>query len=355
MQQQKQVWVIGASGYSGAELCRLISRHPKLNLQAAFANSPENAVPFRRLYPQYEHIGSLELILWDASWLAQAHAIDIVFLALPHEASLELAPKLLQQGCIVVDLSAAFRLIDLNNYPEYYGFSHTHPALIADRYYALPHMISVTDAASATENSCIHPLINPTSTLTESNLLSMPGCYPTAATLALAPLLASSYYDACQIPVVTAVSGVSGAGRKATLNSSFCEVSLRPYAVLEHRHQCEIAQNLGHDVMFVPQLGNFKRGIVATCAVRVKPGTTKADIQALYNEAYGDDDSIRLRDTVPQVADVEMTPFCDLHISVQGAKVVVIAAIDNLLKGAASQAIEACNLKFGWARMEALQ
>lgn len=355
MQEQKQVWVIGASGYSGVELCRMIMRHPRLNLHTAFANSTVNAVPFRQLYPQYEQIGALELALWDETWLAQAHSIDIVFLALPHEASLELVPKLLQHNCIVVDLSAAFRLIDLNNYPEYYGFGHSYPALIASRYYALPHEIGVADTVSTTKNSCIHPLINPTSTLVESNLLSMPGCYPTAATLALAPLLASNYYDNRQMPVVTAVSGVSGAGRKASLSTSFCEVSLRPYAVLEHRHQCEIAQNLGHDVMFVPHLGNFKRGIIATCAVRVKPGTEKAHIQTLFEEAYCGDDSIRLRDTPPQIDDVVMTPYCDLHISLQGSKVVVIAAIDNLLKGAASQAIEACNLKFGWTRMEALQ
>lgn len=355
MQDQKQVWVLGASGYSGVELCRMIARHPHLNLHTVFANSPVNAVSFRQLYPQYEQIGKLELAQWDETWLAQAHSIDIVFLALPHEASLELAPKLLQLGCVVVDLSAAFRLIDLNNYPEYYGFKHSHPALIASRYYALPHAISVADVASTAKHSCVHPLINPTSTLAESRLLSMPGCYPTAATLALAPLLASNYYDPCQMPVVTAVSGVSGAGRKASLDTSFCAVSLRPYAVLEHRHQGEIAQNVGHDVMFVPQLGNFKRGIVATCAVRVKAGTEKAHIRALYEEAYHGDDSIRLRDVPPQVDDVVMTPFCDLHISLQGTKVVVIAAIDNLLKGAASQAIEACNLKFGWARMEGLQ
>ena len=360
MQNQKQVWVIGASGYSGVELCRLIIRHPQLNLQAAFANSPAHAVNLQRLYPQYEQLASLELELWDDRWLDHAQSVDIVFLALPHEASLDLAPQFLKQGCVVVDLSAAFRLIDLHNYPEYYGFDHSHPALIASRYYALPHAIEVADAASTTaasslKNSCIHPLINPTSTLTDSQLLSMPGCYPTAASLALAPLLASNYFDACQMPVVTAVSGVSGAGRKQSLHTSFCEVSLRPYAVLEHRHQCEIAQNLGHDVMFVPQLGNFKRGIVAICAVRVKPGTDKADVQALYEEAYGQDATIRLRANAPQVDDVVMTPFCDLHISLQGTKVVVVAALDNLLKGAASQAIEACNLKFGWARMEALQ
>lgn len=335
----KQVWVIGASGYSGVELCRMLMRHPYLQLHTAFANSAANCVAFSELYPQYQELAETTLVCWDDTRLAQAGAIDIVFLALPHEASLELAPKLLQQGCVVVDLSAAFRLTELDNYPQYYGFEHTLPELISERCYALPHALADHDLAH----------------LQASNLLSMPGCYPTAATLALAPLIRSEYYLKEQMPVVTAVSGVSGAGRKASLATSFCEVSLRPYAVLEHRHQCEIAQNLGQDLMFVPQLGNFKRGIVATCAVRVQPSTSKAQIDALFQTAYAGDESVRIRQRPPQVDDVAMTPFCDLYVSVQGDKVVVIAAIDNLLKGAASQAIEACNLKFGWPRMEGLK
>lgn len=352
--QQQQVWIIGASGYSGAELCRMVVRHPHLQLNAAFANSAANVAPLTDLYPQYHELNSTTLQLWDESWLQQASDIDIVFLALPHEASLALAPKLLASGCLVIDLSGAFRLTDLHNYPDYYGFTHDHPNLIDSRYYALPHGQASHPSGHNKAPSCLLPSVNANSTLSDSQLLSMPGCYPTAATLALAPLLASSFFLPEQMPVVTAVSGVSGAGRKANLTTSFCEVSLRPYGVLQHRHQCEIAQNIGQDLIFVPQLGNFKRGIIATCVARVKPGTDKAQLDALYGEVYGDDASIRLRHTPPQVDDVANTPFCDLHISIQGDKVVVIAAIDNLLKGAASQAIEACNLKHGWARMEGL-
>lgn len=349
----KQVWVIGASGYSGIELCRIIMRHAHLQLHTAFANSDASCGAATELYPQYQELEPLELVQWDDNWLAQASAIDIVFLALPHAVSLELAPKLLQKGCVVVDLSAAFRLTNVGNYPQYYGFEHSSARLLAQRYYAFPH--AFPHAAPHALPTALHALVNATSALPTSNLLSMPGCYPTAASLALAPLVNSEYFLTEQMPVVTAVSGVSGAGRQATLATSFCEVSLRPYAVLEHRHQCEIAQNLGCDVMFVPQLGNFKRGIVATCAVRVRQGTTQAQLDALFAAAYAGDESVRIRQRPPQVDDVAMTPYGDLYVRVQGDKVVVIAAIDNLLKGAASQAIEACNLKFGWPRMAGLQ
>lgn len=334
---QKSVWVLGASGYSGAEICRIVNNHPELHLAGAFSASANNAVPISTLYPQLSGTLDIDLQTWCEGHLSQADTVDIVFLALPHEISHQLAPQFLQAGCCVIDLSGAFRLMDVNKYSEFYGFNHTAPELLNERVYALPH-------ACLTHNEA----------LSAANLLSMPGCYPTAATLALVPLLAKGVLDPLQIPVITAVSGVSGAGRKAQLNTSFCEVSLRPYGVLNHRHQCEIEQNIGCEVIFVPQLGNFKRGIVATVALKVLPEVTQAHISKLFNHAYANDASIRLREQPPQIDDVATTPFCDLYWKLEGQRLVVIAAIDNLLKGAASQAIEACNLKYGWARMEGL-
>ncbi|RAJ98882.1 N-acetyl-gamma-glutamyl-phosphate reductase [Aliidiomarina maris] len=345
MKAEKTVWILGASGYSGAELCRLVSRHPHMQLARAFAFSAQNAMPLPELFPHLSMQVDIQLQQWQDEVLDEAAGVDIVFLALPHEASLELAPKFLAAGCCVVDLSAAFRLRDLNNYPTFYGFTHTHPEWLQQRSYALPHALPVPKHDKKEQAIAA---------IQAHQLLSMPGCYPTAASLALAPLLLNKLLDTTQTPVISAVSGVSGAGRKASLATSFCEVSLRPYGVLEHRHQCEIAQNLGLEVMFIPQLGNFKRGIVATCAARVQAGVSPAQVQAAFESAYQNNPSIRLRNQPPQADDVAHTPFCDLFIKVQGQHVVVISAIDNLLKGAASQAIEACNVKFGWPQMEAL-
>ena len=337
----KKVWVLGASGYSGAELCRLLSRHPGTELTAAFSFSEASSGPITSLYPAL--YGQLEINLsqWHADFLQQASDVDVVFLALPHEASHTLAPQFLALGCCVIDLSAAYRLHNLNNYPDYYGFEHAHAELLTSRTYALTSAGQTTPAEQKTQYS-------------HCELLSMPGCYPTAATLALQPLIESGLLQDEQMPVITAVSGVSGAGRKASLATSFCEVSLRPYGVLTHRHQCEIEQNLQREVMFVPQLGNFKRGIIAICAARLTVGVGKEEVTAALHAAYANSPSVRLRQTPPQVDDVAHTPFCDIYASVEGSKVVVVAAIDNLLKGAASQAIEAFNLKFAFAQMEGL-
>lgn len=337
-QKPLRVWVLGASGYSGAELCRLLSRHPGVNLSAAFAFSEANSGPLTALYPALANQVSIDLQQWDAAYLAGASSIDVVFLALPHEASHSLVPQFLAQGCCVVDLSAAYRLTDLNNYPQHYQFQHSYAELLTQRSYAL------TSYALNQQGPAY----------TEAKLLSMPGCYPTAATLALLPLIENNLLAEQQMPVITAVSGVSGAGRKANLGTSFCEVSLRPYGILNHRHQCEIEQNLQREVMFVPQLGNFKRGIIAICAARIAKGVEASSVYAAFEQSYANSPSVRLRKTAPQIDDVAQTPFCDIHVAVAGSKVVVIAAIDNLLKGAASQAIEAMNLKFGFEQMEGL-
>lgn len=341
MQKSHQVWVLGASGYSGAALCRILARHPSVNIAGAFSSAGSSPTELSKLYPELS--GQLDLMVqpWCDSLIDEAaSAVDSVFLALPHEASAFLAPLLLQQGCRVYDLSGAFRLDNVNNYPLYYGFEHTHPELLAVANYALPEL-------------------NKSSAAYDAPLQSLPGCYPTAATLALAPLLQSGLCDSAQMPVVTAVSGVSGAGRKASMTTSFCEVSLQPYAVLTHRHQIELEQNLNCELIFVPQLGNFKRGIVATAVVTLQTDADgnvpdKAVVEALYQQAYGHQPAIRLRDQPAKIDDVAHTPFCDLYVQVVGRKVVVIAALDNLLKGAASQAVQVFNLSNGFDSMEAL-
>ena len=335
---KKQVWVLGASGYSGAELCRLVQSHSQLQLTAAFVSATSPATALSALYPNLATRVEVNLQPFDGAVLQQAQASNklphIVCMALPHEASIEWARAFVDAGVCVVDLSAAMRLADMNNYLDYYGFSHPDPDLVAQAQYVIPELCK-TDLSS-------------------TQLLAMAGCYPTAATLALYPLQQAAVLSSQQQPVISAVSGVSGAGRGAQLNTSFCEVSLRPYAVASHRHIPEIEQNLGQTVFFTPHLGNFKRGIVASCHVRVKAQVDSEQVNSIFQQFYRKAPLVRLKQHPPSVDDVAHTPFCDLHWAMRGDQLVVTSAIDNLLKGAAAQAIQAINLKYGWAQAEGL-
>ncbi|MGX5914113.1 N-acetyl-gamma-glutamyl-phosphate reductase [Aliidiomarina sp. Khilg15.8] len=321
-------WVIGASGYSGAQLCELLNSHPHLQLSAAYASSTENAVALSVLYPALANVCDIHLQVWDDAHIADHALPDVVFLALPHEISARLAPVLLNAGTVVVDLSGAYRLRDPHKYPEFYNFQHPFPALLERASYCL--------------------IENMIPGAVPDDLISVPGCYPTVSSLALLPLCQGELLDSTQIPVITATSGVSGAGRKASLKTSFCEVSLQAYSLLCHRHVPEIEQNLGREIIFTPQLGNFKRGILATCAARLAPGVNLKDVVKCMQDAYANCPLVRLCPTPPSLDQVVHTPFCDIHVAVQGNKVVLSAAIDNLMKGAASQAIQAANQKFGW-------
>ena len=318
--------VLGAAGYSGAELAVILARNPYFQLVGAYASAGRNAEPFSALYPRYKN----QLDILVEPWLDEkvgtlAGKVDVAFLALPHEASEAVTPLLLQQGIDVVDLSGAFRLKQADLYPKYYGYAHQHPELLQEAVYSLMEW----------QQTAL------------PRLISVPGCYPTACSLALLPLIkAGLVADDC-IPVINATSGVSGAGRKAALNTSFCEVGLNAYGFFKHRHRPEIEQNLGRKVVFTPHLGNFKRGILATSVVTLKAGVTAADITQAFNSAYEGKALVRLVSQSPNVADVAGTPFCDIFWQQDGEQLVVVSAIDNLLKGAAAQAMQAANVRFG--------
>jgi N-acetyl-gamma-glutamyl-phosphate reductase len=322
-------WVIGASGYTGAQLCQLLQSHPQVVLSGAFASSAQNAQPLSDLYPACAGVCDIRLQVWDDALIIRDSLPDAVFLALPHEVSARLAPAFLEAGTVVIDLSAAYRLQKTHKYPEFYGFIHPRPDLLAGATYCLMEMLPLGEVPA--------------------DLISVPGCYPTVSTLPLLPLCPAGLLDPTQTPVITATSGVSGAGRTASLKTSFCEVSLQAYALLCHRHIPEIEQNLGCEVIFTPQLGNFKRGILATCAARLAPGVSHQDVLKALQEAYGHSPLVRLCANPPSVDQVVNTAFCDIHVAVRGNQVVLSAAIDNLMKGAASQAIQALNRKFGWS------
>jgi len=325
--------VLGAAGYSGAELCVLLARNPHFVLSRAYASAGRQPEPFSALYPRYKNQLDITVGPWtDDEISVIAGEVDVAFLALPHEASEAVAPKLMAAGIVVVDLSGAFRLKDPDLYPQYYGYTHQHPELLSDAVYSLMEWLD-------------KPL---------PQLISVPGCYVTAASLALLPLVKAGSLVDDNIPVISATSGVSGAGRKAALNTSFCEVGLNAYGFSKHRHRPEIEQNLGRKVVFTPHLGNFKRGILATSVVTVKAGVTAQQIAAAFSDAYQGKPLVRLLAQSPNVADVAGTPYCDIHWQIDGEQVVIVSAIDNLLKGAAAQAMQAANVKFGVAETAGL-
>ncbi|WP_330961356.1 N-acetyl-gamma-glutamyl-phosphate reductase [Photobacterium sp. 53610] len=330
--------IIGASGYTGAELAAMVLKHPHLQLAGLYVseNSLDAGKTISELHGQLRGLVDLPLQpLTDAA--AVANSSDIVLLATAHEVSHDLAPIFLEAGCQVFDLSGAFRVKGDDFYTRYYGFSHQHAQWLDEAVYGLAEWNG--DA------------------IRQAQLVAVPGCYPTASQLALKPLLAAGLLDTQQWPVINAVSGVSGAGRKASMTNSFCEVSLQAYGVFTHRHQPEIAAHLGADVIFTPHLGNFKRGILATITARLAPGVTPEAVSAAMAAAYhqpGEQAVRLLGNQAARLQDVVNTCFCDIGWLVEGQHVILTSAIDNLLKGASSQAMQCINIRNGFAPLTAL-
>ncbi|PJG85463.1 N-acetyl-gamma-glutamyl-phosphate reductase [Conservatibacter flavescens] len=326
--------IVGASGYTGAELAQILTRHPHFNLMALYVstNSADANKPISTLYPKLKQIVDLPLLPLPENTeklTALAQSIDTVFLATAHEVSHDLAPIFLAAGCKVFDLSGAYRVNNAAFYTEFYGFKHQYPELLKNAVYGL---------AEWNAEKIKH-----------TNLVAVAGCYPTVSQLSLKPLIENHLLDLSQLPVINAVSGVSGAGRKASLTSSFCEVSLNAYGVFNHRHQPEIATHLGTEVIFTPHLGNFKRGILATITAKLKPGVTDTQIHSAYQQYYANKPLIRIYEQgLPSIQAVEFTPYCDIGFATKNGHIIIIGAEDNLLKGAAAQAVQCANIRYGF-------
>ena len=323
--------IVGASGYAGAELAALVQNHPELKLFGLYvsAGSQDAHKRFSSLHPQW--VGELDqpLLPLDEDGMTRILTqADLVLLATAHEVSAELAPKFLAKGLPVFDLSGAFRVKDQQFYSSFYGFTHENEQLLEQAAYGLAEWNS--DAIAAAQ------------------LIAVPGCYPTASLCALKPLQQAGLIAEGWQPIINAVSGVSGAGRKAAINTSFCEVSLSPYGTFNHRHQPEISHHLGKEVLFQPHLGNYVRGILATIYVQLVDGVTPTQVDQAFLKAYEGKPLVRLTGQMPSIRGVANTPYCDLAWQQQGNMLVVVSAIDNLLKGAASQAMQCINIKFGF-------
>lgn len=324
--------IIGASGYTGLELVKIINKHPALSLQTCFVSSGSQYANLRidEVHPELSGICSLPMVELhpnDINGLSQDY--DVIFLATPHEFSHDHLPSMLNSKAKVFDLSGAFRLQNTQTFEQFYGFPHLHKNALSTAVYGLAEWFEQD--------------------IRQANFIAVPGCYPTASLLALKPLIENDLLDTSHMPVVNATSGVSGAGKKASMTTSFYEVSLQAYGVLSHRHTPEIEAYANTQVIFTPHLGNFKRGILATLTAFVKPQVSAQDIKQAYQQAYENKPLVRVKDFMPKLDQVTNTPFCDIGFAFDEQKrcVVVTSAIDNLLKGASAQAIQCCNIQLG--------
>jgi len=335
MGDRLRIVIVGAPGYTGAELAGILAAHPDAELVGLFGSERRGADGtvelMSDLFPRLAGTCDLPVRAADAAAILACEP-DAVFLATPHEASEKLAPRLVEAGVTVFDLSAAFRLKDAALYPKHYGFTHAHAALLPDAVYGLPEVAG--DA------------------LRGASLVACPGCYPTSVILPVRPLVAAGIIDASRPVIVDSASGVSGAGRSAAVKSLFCEVSLQPYGVLAHRHQPEMAQETGARVLFTPHLVALDRGILSTIHAELAPGRTLADARECLEMAYAAAPFVRLlpEGRWPSIAAVERTNCCDIALGTDdsGTHLVVSSAIDNLVKGAAGQAVQAFNVRFGF-------
>jgi N-acetyl-gamma-glutamyl-phosphate reductase len=264
--------------------------------------------------------------------LASALRCDVVFLCLPHEAALEIAPQLVGKVRLVVDLSAAFRLQDTSLYPRWYGFEHTQPMLVKQAVYGLPEMYR--------------------SALAGATFIATPGCYVTAASLALAPLVKSGVIEPSGV-IVDAASGVSGAGRALKQSSMFTSVNedFTAYGLLDHRHTPEMEQVTGAQILFTPHLAPMNRGILATCYARPKSGTspTTPGVLATLAKAYAGEPFVSVSPAIPSTKATLGTNSVHLtaRYDERSGYVVVLSALDNLTKGASGGALQAANVALG--------
>ncbi len=329
-----RVGVVGATGYTGLELVRLLLRHPRIKM-TALTSERYVGQPIWKVFPSLMKETDLVCQALDVESLSKS--CDFVFTALPHKTAMEVAPGLIQRGLKVVDLSADFRLGDPKVYEEWYE-THTAPALLQDAVYGIPELRREE--------------------IKKASLVANPGCYPTSVILALAPALRHRLIDHRTI-IADSKSGVSGAGRSAVLSSLFAEVSenFKAYKVTEHRHTPEMEQELsrvaGEKVVitFTPHLVPMKRGILSTIYASLAKPLAEAEILDLYRNFYAHERFIRLHpsDLLPTTADVLGSNYCDIGLKVdqRNNRLILISAIDNLVKGASGQAVQNMNLMLG--------
>jgi N-acetyl-gamma-glutamyl-phosphate reductase len=348
MPQTIQPAVVGATGYAGFELARLLARHPYAKKPVLFTRNGEAGTTAKldELYPHVSGNGGypLEPFCWET---LKTKGVNVLFLATPHEVSREWVPEAIAQGIHVIDLSGAWRL-ETPEYRAIYDFKDENPALadkvMAQAVYGIPELHR--------------------SELREAALVANAGCYATSIILALAPLVRAGLVDLNHGVVCDSKSGVSGAGKQPTQKTHFVEVAenLSAYSVFNHRHTGEILEQLGilpEQLIFTPHLLPIPRGILSTIYVRLNSVMTDEAVEACMKQFYSDSPWVRVfpAGKLPQIQYSLHTNYCDVGFTLapDGKRLVIVSCLDNLVKGAAGQAVQNMNVMFGWNEEEGLR
>ena len=339
-----RVAVVGATGYAGFELTRLLLRHPEISKPTFYLR--ETAKPVNcltEIFPQLRGWGEAPCRPFSVQAIAESGA-GVAFLATPHETSIEMAPQLLDAGLRVVDLSGAFRFRDPGTFENWYKLPAPHAALLAQAVYGLPELYC--DAVA------------------NAKLIANPGCYPTSVILGLRPLVEAGWIAPGRGIVCDCKSGASGAGKEPKRELHFVEVdeNFRAYGLFSHRHTPEVTEHLGiaeGELIFSTHLLPLARGILSTLYVWLEPRRTPAEIEALYRRFYAGKPMVRLwpAGRLPELQHVAHTNFCDIGFALdsRGERLVVVSCLDNLGKGAAGQAVQNMNAMMGFEEATGLQ
>ncbi|MBU4377263.1 MAG: N-acetyl-gamma-glutamyl-phosphate reductase [Candidatus Omnitrophica bacterium] len=333
-----KVSVVGATGYTGEELVAILASHKDVKIVSlsAIIDKPTN---ISDLFPRLK--GRVDVVCKSFDFNEAASSSDVIFLALPHRVSMDFAPKFLNAGKKVIDLSADYRLpSDL--YEKWYGKGHADAKNIAKAVYGLPELFR--------------------SEIKKADLIANPGCYPTSVILAVAPLIKSGGVQLDNI-IADSKSGITGAGRKASIDLLFGEIAdnFKAYKIGAHQHMpemIEILKNLAGrdvDILFAPHVIPIKRGILSTVYTKPIKKIDQKEVNKIYSDFYKNEFFVRFKsDTLPEIKDVAYTNFCDIGVRVTDKNIVAVSVIDNLLKGAAGQAVQNMNIMFGFDEKEGL-
>ncbi|MCS7253040.1 MAG: N-acetyl-gamma-glutamyl-phosphate reductase [Armatimonadota bacterium] len=332
-----KVGIVGATGYTGGELVRFLMHHPEVELVHLMRLTSEEELPLEQVHPNLRQFGELKCMPMDEIKLAKD--VDVAFLAVPHGVAMSIAAKLLDMDLRVIDLSADFRLKDVATFESWYRTRHNAPHLLEEAVYGLPEVYR--------------------DRIRDAKLVANPGCYPVSAILALLPLLRLKILHSEHI-VIDSKSGVSGAGRsKTTIDYHYPEVfgDFKPYGIATHRHTPEIEQELSYiagrniRVTFTPHLLPVSRGILTTAYVLLEEDISASELHEAYKQAYKNEPFVRVLPigVEPRLKGVIGSNFCDVNIFIDERTkcAIAVSAIDNLAKGAASNAIQNMNLMFG--------
>jgi len=334
-----KVGIIGATGYAGEELIKILLHHPQVKIALLQAVVKEDIL-IQDFFKGLQ--GKINLLCTNLNLEQVILETDLIFLALPHKASMEIAHLLLKHKKKVIDLSADFRLKDTSIYEEWYQTKHTCPQLVRETVYGLPELYR--------------------NFIKKATLIANPGCYHTSIILGLAPLIKHQKIDLNNI-IIDSKSGVTGAGRTPTHTTHFpnCSENFFAYKMFNHRHTPEIEQELSFlafkevNITFIPHLLPINRGILSSIYVDLKDSLNQDQLLAIYHDFYQDEPFVRLlKDTSPQIKDVIYTNFCDLSVFVNNKKALIVSCLDNLIKGASGQAVQNMNIMFDFEEKLAL-